>query len=116
MSGRLDEISVKIGEQGAGIRTLADTFKQHCIDDDRRHEENKAELRRLTEQLTKLNECLAPLVGRVAAMGVIVDGYQISRWKRAGALGFAWALLVGVGWLIATFAGELVKWLASHWR
>lgn len=116
MPGKLDEISRVIGQQEANLAGLNRTFDQHCADDDRRHQENIDALRSINGHVAKLNETLAPLVKSVAFMRPIVEGYQVSRWKAAGALSLASAILVGLGWVVTSIAGEFVKWIVAHIR
>lgn len=111
MTGKLDEISVSIGEQRSDLRALNQTFTQHCCDDDRRHNENLTALRAINDNIAKLNEQIRPLAASVERMQPIVDDSQASRMKMAGALSLASAILVGLGWLVTSFAGELVKWV-----
>ena len=114
--GKLDEISVAIGGLQSDTANLGETFQQHCLDDDRRHAENITTLRGIQDEMRKLNDVLRPIADKVAVMGPIVDGFQISRLKIAGGLSVVVFILMGLGWLVASIAGEVIKWIAAHIR
>ena len=114
--GKLDEISVAIGGLQSDTANLSETFQQHCRDDDRRHDENISTLRGIQDEMRKLHDVLKPVAERVATMSPIVDGFQISRLKIAGGLSVVVFILMGVGWLVASIAGEVIKWVAAHIR
>lgn len=121
--GKLDEISQSIGALQATTGGLQHTFNQHLEDDDRRHSENISEIRRIADAMQRSadlqqqsNAKLNALIDRVNIMSPIVDGYQISRWKMAGAVGLASIILAGFGWILAIAVGEAAKWLLAHIR
>jgi hypothetical protein len=93
MAEKLSEISRVIGGLEKAVGGLEKTMTQHCIDDDRRHEENITALRTMSAILT-------PLAQTVADMKPIVQSYQASRLKMIGALGLAATLLGLFGSLI----------------
>lgn len=107
--GQLDQISRAIGGLETSTRSLEKSFDKHCVDDDRRHEQNIAALRENSEQIAKLNELLTPLADTVKTMMPIVAGYQITRWKMAGAFGLVTLLVGGVGWVIEAAIGKLIS-------
>lgn len=111
---KLDEISRVIGAQEANLGNLTRTFEQHCNDDDLRHRENIAAMDGIAHQVRKLNDTLLPVVQSVAIMRPIVDSYQASKWKAAGALSLASTMLVGVGWLVTSIAGKAIEWIVTH--
>lgn len=98
--GKLDEISRVIGGLETATKSLKETFTQHCRDDDRRHDENINALRENNRQIGELNRVLAPLARTVEAMAPILANYQVSRWKRAGAIGLALSIVGFIGWLV----------------
>lgn len=104
---KLDEISVAIGELKSDTKSLDRTLTQHCLDDDRRHDENLAAIRALTKAL----EPLGPLASTVATMKPIVESYQTSRLKLAGAVSLAMVLLGFVGWVIEQMIASGVRWI-----
>lgn len=121
MTGKLDEISQAIGALQATAGGLKSTFEQHCRDDDRRHNENitearsqREELRGLSEKLGDLNETLTPIAQWVKDTKPEIEQMRISRWKTAGAIGLAGAILAGVAILIESALGQVVKWLLPH--
>jgi hypothetical protein len=113
MAGKLDEISRVIGQQEANVAALTKTFDQHCTDDDRRHEENLTTLRAISSELKTLNEAVTPLARTVAVMKPIVDSYQITRWKMAGAFAVVSMIMWAIGSLILTLAGKAIAWAFS---
>lgn len=113
---KLDEISRVIGAQEANLANLTRTFEQHCNDDDMRHRENIQAMNGIADQVRTLNDTLLPVVESVKFMRPIVDGYQASKWKAAGALSLASTMVVGVGWLLTSVAGKLLEWIVAHLR
>lgn len=111
MPGELDEISRVIGGLETATTSLKDTFSQHCKDDDRRHEENINALRENNRQIADLNRTLAPLAKTVEAMAPILANYQVSRWKRTGAIGLALTLVGFSGWLVQLVVTGLISYL-----
>ena len=55
-----------------------------------------------------------PLSEAVKAMAPVVTAYQISRWKKAGALTLALTLLSVLGWLVEAAISNAVGYLLSH--
>lgn len=104
---KLDEISLAIGELKSDTKSLDRTLTQHCDDDDRRHQENLDAIRDLTKAL----EPLGPLAATVATMKPIVESYQTSRLKLAGAISLAMVLLGFVGWVIEQIIASGVRWI-----
>lgn len=90
------------------MRDLGRNFDQHCIDDDRRHDENVRALRELGAKMTELVDVVKPLATAITIMQPIVDSYQISRWKFTGALMLAGSILTLVGWVLSLAAGKLL--------
>lgn len=116
VTGKLDEISEKIGAQGAQLVGLNKSFDRHCDDDDRRHEENIAQLRSIAKELATIAEAVKPVIATVAAMKPIVDGYQVSRWKLAGAISLAGFILAGIGWVLSLAIARGIDWLFSAFK
>lgn len=110
----IDEISRTLGAQEANLKNLGRTFDKHCADDDARHRENIEAMGDISNELRNISDLLKPVVDSVAFMRPIVDGYQASRLKTMGALSLASSLLIGVGWLVTSVAGAVVKWVAGH--
>jgi chromosome segregation ATPase len=79
--------------------------------------ETRQKLDNVDARLDMLEKQMSPLAQAVAAMQPIVTGYQISRWKLAGALALGTVLATGalslIGWLASLFAGKLFWWLIS---
>jgi hypothetical protein len=113
MTGKLDEISRVIGGMEQKVGGLKESFDQHCLDDDRRHTENTHSLRGIEQAVSELTQTIKPLAKAVAAMQPVVEGYQITRWKIAGALGLAAVLVGSFGWLVLKLAGQALLWMGG---
>ena len=109
MPGKLDEISVAIGAQGAEISGLKQSFDRHCDDDDRRHRENLQVLKAIEQKLGALNDVLQPVVASVTFMRPIVDGYVLTRSKLAAWASIGLGVIALLGWAVEA----LVKWAVS---
>ena len=111
VAGKLDEISLAIGELKSEQRGLRSSFDKHCDDDDRRHGENLTALHTLSDRLGKLTEVVAPLARAVEAMQPVVEQYKAARFKVIGAASIIMMLLGFIGWLIQTFIAGMINWL-----
>jgi hypothetical protein len=76
-----------LGDLEGTMRALKESFfDKHSDDDDRRHQENIGALRANTAAIETLARALEAVAQRVAVMGPIVDGYQMTKSRLA-----AWA-------------------------
>lgn len=91
--GKLDEISQSIGALQAETQGLHRTFADHCRDDDRRHEENLAAIRRIADGLDKLTGDRRTIIGGVAVASVFLT------------------VIGGLVWLVA---GKVIDWAVTH--
>ena len=114
MAGALDQISQAIGSLQATSERLTELFDRHCDDDDRRHNENVERLDEICRQNAELKAALKALTEAVSAMQPIVAGYAISRWKAAGAMSLAVALLSVLGLLLEKMLGAAGAWLLDR--
>lgn len=108
MATKIEQIFDRLGGTEANLRNLGRNFDRHCVDDDRRHEENKESLRKIEQAIDNLTDVVKPLAAGFASMKLVVDGVQITRWKFAGALGLASVLLAGFGWLLTSVIGKVL--------
>jgi len=116
MPGKLDEISLAIGAQGAEIAGLKQSFDRHCDDDDRRHRENIEVLKAIENRLGDLSRVLEPVVASVAIMRPIVDGYQVTRSKLAAWASIGLAVIALLGWIVEAAVKLAATWALSHWH
>jgi hypothetical protein len=100
----IDEISRSIGGLEANYKTLQRTFDQHC-------QSNEAQHREICQKVDHITEVLAPLSEAVKVMKPIVDSYQTTRLKFAGALGIVLLLLGFVGWFTGQVIIGAIKWM-----
>lgn len=100
MTGKLDEISSAIGALQANMTNIARSIDRDRDVGDRRHVENSG-------RLDKIERKLDPLDETVRAIKPIVDQYQISHWKIAGAAAVILPFIGFVGWLLWTI-GRLI--------
>ncbi len=132
MPGKLDEISEAIGALRAGVRNVRDDISAingrmaaFEAEQDRRHGENQRaihetaiENREAVEASKKavqdIMNLIGPLSTAVNAMSPIVATYQISRWKKAGALSLALILLSALGWLAEAAIIKAIGWMMRH--
>lgn len=89
------------------------TLEKHCLDDDRRHLENLAALADIRLSMENLNRALSPLLVSVREMKPIVDHYQTSRLKVAGALTLVSATLTLVGAVFISLLNDAIRWFGS---
>jgi len=132
MPGKLDEISEAIGDLRASVRNLHDQLTgvlmrmsdREAIQD-RRHRENRQAIEEAAREnriavedakqaVLDIMNVLAPLNKTVEAMSPIIAAYQIARWKKAGALGVAFALLSALGWLLEAAVIKLIGSVLSR--
>jgi len=125
MSGKLDEISRAIGSLETSIAELHRRMDIRERLQDVRHDENQkaiaevAKINRIEIEANKqavgeIREIVKPLCTAVEAMTPIVATYQISHWKKAGALGLAITLLSVLGWLAEAAIGKAVGYMLSR--
>lgn len=110
MTVKLDEISRAIGALEASTKGLQGSFDKHCLDDDRRHNENIAVQREANESIRKLTEVVTPLALAVDAMRPAVANYQASRFKLIGAAGVVMLLLGFVVWALQLAANTAIQY------
>jgi hypothetical protein len=121
MPGALDQISQAIGALQATSQRLTELFDRHCEDDNRRddensrrHAENVERFDELARQNAELKAALTTLTAAVSAMQPVVAGYAISRWKAAGAMSLALALLSVLGLILEKMLGAAAAWLLDR--
>jgi hypothetical protein len=106
MTSKLDEISLAIGRLQAQIENVSVDITHIGKVSDKRHEEN-------TSRFDKIEKTMDPLARTVAVMKPIVDSYQITRWKMAGAFAVVSMIIWAIGSLILTLAGKAITWAFS---
>ena len=76
-------------------------------------EENRKAIAASKQAVQDVMDIVKPLSDTVKTMAPIVNAYQISRWKKAGALGLAFFMLSMLGWLAEVAIGKGIAYLAS---
>ena len=76
-------------------------------------EENRKAIAASKQAVQDVMDIVKPLSDTVKTMAPIVNAYQISRWKKAGALGLAFFMLSMLGWLAEVAIGKGIASLAS---
>ena len=95
---RLHELSYELGRNAKGLEDLTKLFEQHCIDDDRRHEENVALLKANNDAIEKL-ALMSP------------GGSVLSRKQLAVLAIVGTSVMVVVGWIVEAAVKWAVGWL-----
>jgi uncharacterized membrane protein YccC len=120
MTGKLDDISFKMGQQAEGIEGLKESFDRHCVDDDRRdvenirrHNENIKAIRELGDGMRLLSEVLKPLADSVAFMRPIVDRLQITKSKLAVVVALGFAIVSLIGWIGFSVVAKAIAFVIS---
>lgn len=113
MPNRLDEISRIIGNIEAEVRNLSTSVADVRQTSADRHRENRERLKNISERVQKIESDMKPLAKTVACMEPIVAGYDITRWKIAGAFALGTGIITALGWIVSLFAGKIVTWLWS---
>lgn len=108
-ANKLDDISVAIGRLSANVENLSVDLSESRKTQDREHQENKKKLESIVSDVADLKRS-------VTVMQPIVDGYQVTRWKIAGAISLASALLIGLGFFVLKIGEAMFAWLLSHIR
>ncbi len=105
--GKLDDISFKIGSLEAVTTALARTFRDHCTDDDRRHEENKELLRAIEGRLAEMARKTIPVIPATGGLPRKV----IAAAATAGFLIFSASI-----WAAQEAGKFLLGWVFSHFH
>lgn len=103
------QIAGAVAKQEANLENLGNNFDKHCADDEKRHAENLATLREIRDNLATLASIVTPLASAVGTMKPIVDGYQVTKMKFAGALLVGGFLVTAIGWIVSSIVGEAMK-------
>lgn len=112
--GKLDEISRAIGALEQSTSQMTKLFDRHCEDDSLRHNENLQTLAEVNENVSDLKSEVKALTAAVGQMQPLVAGYAISRWKAAGAMSLAVAILSVLGFLLEKIIEAAVTWLITR--
>src|SRR5215813_9916025 len=94
----LHNLSYELGRNAKGLEDLTKLFEQHCIDDDRRHEENVALLKANNEAIAaqgKAFDKLAAQVGLTNPAGNVFSRKQLAALAVVGT-----GAMVVVGWMV----------------
>lgn len=98
--GKLDEISVSIGELKGTLNALAREVVNNRMAADDRHGENTKALEKISNRVGDLETIVSPLAETVEKIRPIITEYQISRWKLTGAAVMIVAISTGLIWVI----------------
>src|SRR5262245_24016928 len=97
MTGDLDQVSFELGRNNQGLENLNDLFKQHCLDDDTRHQENVRLLEANTKAIGDLTVVVKTLADSVAFMRPVVDSVVVTRGRLAMIAAAGFGLVVAIG-------------------
>jgi hypothetical protein len=95
------KISFEIGRNAEGLENLNEQFKQHCEDDDRRHNENVALLTANNKAIERLTDRLAP----------IAANYALTKRRMAVVASLGLGVLVMASWALDATVKWAVGWL-----
>jgi hypothetical protein len=110
---QLDEISRIIGSIESELKSLGRSMDRDRELADDRHQENLGNFQQIEGRVENLERSVTPVADTVASWKPIIDGLLISRWKRAGALSLASAIVSLLAWLIIEFFGKAGGWILS---
>jgi prefoldin subunit 5 len=109
MSSKLDEISEAIGRLRASVSDIQRQIKENRKLQERRHADNSAALRDLSEKLDRHAASVEMIRPTVAAL-------ELSRSKLATWATVGLATIVVFGWLVEAALKWLVDWTLSHFQ
>jgi hypothetical protein len=109
MAGKLDEISRAIGSLETSVRELKRRIDENRKLQTRRHADNAAALRALSEKLDQHAAAVAVIRPTVAAL-------ELSRSKLATWASFGLAAVVILGWVLEAAVKWVVAALLSHFQ
>lgn len=116
----MDEVSRAIGNLEGSVDGLKTSFDQHCVDDDRRHNENLEEQKRHGEELIKIRGAIEELTKALAGQARDIDGLRIAPHttgrKAAAVAALAMGVVTLLVWGLETIAGFIWTWAQSHWH
>lgn len=110
---KLDEISRIIGGIESELKSLGRSMDRDRELADDRHRENTDNLEQISGRVENLERTVTPVAETVASWKPIIDGLLISKWKRAGALSLASAIVSLLAWLIIEFFGKAATWILT---
>ena len=107
MAGKLDEISRAIGALETSVDELRRRTDENRELQARRHADNSAALRELSEKLDQHAAAVAMIRPTVAAL-------ELSRSKLATWASIGLAVVVILGWVVEAAVKWAVAWILSH--
>lgn len=111
MTGQLDQLSRVIGGLEASTDNLSKLLNQHCIDDDRRHDENIKALRSIEASLAELARKAVPILPASPP-----DGSGYTKRIIFAAASAAALILSAIVFLITKSAEWLIAWAFAHFH
>jgi hypothetical protein len=106
---KIDEFSRQLGAQGATLESLEKKFDEHCADDENRHRENIAELRRISDAVRDLTQAIRPVTETVQRITPLVDAQQRTWLQIGGAVATVSGILAFMAYVMSLLGGVILR-------